>query len=325
VIDPLELEALLGPTAFACRKGLTGERGVSLPPFTDHHVHLHLIDDRALTAGGIAAVLDLGGDPALLARTPRRAVPRRAYAGAFLTAPGGYPAGRSWAPAGTIHEVSSASVHEGEPGGAATAVAEQASFGASAIKVALNSPAGPVFDRDTLTAIVTAAHERSLPVVAHVEGEGMPRLALQTGVDALAHAPFTEELGPRMIAAAAASGQRWISTLDIHRDDPVATARASANLAQFAAAGGTVLYGTDLGNGDLPIGVNEREFRALHDAGIQGPALIAALTDPWPLDAGTGAFATFVPGSPPTTPDGLPAWLADAAVVLTEELVHDED
>ncbi|MET0303593.1 MAG: hypothetical protein ABW040_06050 [Microbacteriaceae bacterium] len=324
-MDPQRLLELLGPSASACRRGLTGEHGVSLPAFVDHHAHLHLIDDRALTAGGIAGVLDLGGDPVALARLPRRAVPRRAYAGAFLTVPGGYPSGRSWAPDAVVREVSDPSLHPGVAGGAATAVDEQASFGASVIKVALNSAAGPVFDAETLAAVVTAARERGLPVVAHTEGEGMPRLALRAGADALAHTPFTETVGPRFIATAVATGQRWISTLDIHRDHPVARAHAIANLAAFSAAGGTVLYGTDLGNGDLPVGVNSRELAALHDAGLPGPAIVAALTDPWPLAPGSGAIATFVPGTPPDAAEDLPVWLAEATVVLTEELVHDED
>lgn len=324
-MDPLRLRELLGDAASPCRRGLTGEVGVVLPPFVDHHVHLHLVDDRALGEGGIAGVLDLGGDPVDLARLPRRAVPRRAYAGAFLTVPGGYPSGRSWAPPGTLREVTDPSSHPGVAGGAATAVDEQASFGASVIKVALNADVGPVLDRDTLHAIVAAAHERSLPVVAHVQGTGMPRLALSAGVDALAHVPFTERLGPRFVAAAVAAGQRWIPTLDIHRARPEERANAVANLAAFTAAGGSVLYGTDLGNGDLPVGVNAGELSAMAEAGIPWPAIIASLTDPWPLAPGSGAVATFVAGAPPEAVDELPGWLAGATVVLTEELVHDID
>ena len=112
-------------------------------------MHLHLIDERQLAPHGIAAAVDLGGDPVALARRPSDGFPRIAYAGAFLTAPGGYPVGRSWAPAEIAHEVTDASTHPGVPGGAATAVDEQAAFGASVIKVALNRAAGPVLRRST--------------------------------------------------------------------------------------------------------------------------------------------------------------------------------
>ena len=190
--DPFELRELLGPRAAVARRAMTGEHGVALPPFIDHHVHVHLIDEELLPAGGIAGVVDLGGDPVEFARRPPDGIPRVAYAGAFLTAPGGYPAGRSWAPDAIVREITDASLHAGVRGGAGTAVDEQATFGASIIKVALNASAGPVFDSATLGAIVARAHERGLPVVAHVEGAGMTRLAVDAGVDALAHTPFTE-------------------------------------------------------------------------------------------------------------------------------------
>lgn len=322
--DPLLLHELLGPDASLCRRALSGQAGVALPPLIDHHVHLHLIDERLLGAHGIAGVLDLGGDPVLLAQRPHDSMPRVAYAGAFLTAPGGYPTGRTWAPASVVRQVSDSSLHPGVAGGAATAVDEQASFGAAVIKVALNAQAGPVPDAATLAAIITAAREHDLPVVAHTQGEGMARVAIDSGIDALAHAPYTERLEATLISRAAATGQRWISTLDIHRDDRPSRETAAANLAAFVRAGGTVLYGTDLGNGDLPVGVNARELEALHDAGLRGAALLAALTDPWPRTEGSRGVCTFVPGEPPATLDDVPAWLAGGCVVPTEELIHDD-
>lgn len=318
--DPFALRELLGPSAALCRRAISGESGVSLPPLIDHHVHLHLIDEHALPAGGIAAVLDLGGDPVVLARRPD-GLPRAAYAGAFLTAPGGYPSGRSWAPDAVVREVGDASPHPGVPGGAATAVDEQASFGASVIKVALNATAGPVFDPRTLAAIVRAARGHALPVVAHVEGDGMTRLALDAGVDALAHTPFTEVLDRAAVARAAGAGQVWISTLGIHGPDEESI--AVANLRAFAAAGGRVLYGTDLGNGDRRHGVLVDELAALHRAGVRGTALIAALCDPWPAAAPSGV-STFIPGPPPASHDDVAEWLGGATVVPSEELIHDD-
>jgi imidazolonepropionase-like amidohydrolase len=251
-------------------------------------------------------------------------MPRVAYAGAFLTAPGGYPVGRAWAPAATVREVSLASAHPGVAGGAATAVDEQASFGASVIKIALNAHAGPVPDAATLAAIITAARTHQLPVVAHVEGAGMARIAIEAGIDVLAHTPFSELLDAGLISRAVVQGQRWISTLDIHRGDRASRERAQSNVAAFHAAGGMILYGTDLGNGDLPVGVNEGELSALHTAGVQGEALLNTLIDPWPFPERSSAVATFVPGDPPTEIGSLPAWLAGAIVVPTEELIHDE-
>lgn len=322
--DPHALRALLGPDAALCHRAITGEHGVSLPPLTDHHVHLHLIEEDGLAARGIAAVVDLGGDPVSLARREHDGIPRVAYAGAFLTAPGGYPVGRPWAPGEISREIADASTHPGVPGGAATAVDEQASFGASVVKVSLNAVAGPVLEPAALAAIVEVARERGLPVIAHAEGAGMPQLAAEAGVDGFAHTPFSGYVGRAFTAHAVSAGQVWISTLAIHRDDPDAAEIARVNLAGFAAAGGRVLYGTDLGNGDQPVGVNPAEVAALDAAGVRGAALIAAMSDPWPAAAPPSGVSTFVPGAPPLRLDEIAEWLRGATVVPTEELIHDE-
>jgi imidazolonepropionase-like amidohydrolase len=320
--DPFAIRELLGPDAAPGRRAITGEHGVVLPGFCDHHVHLHLIEEGGLAAHGIAAAVDLGGDPVALARRPIEGFPRLSYAGAFLTAPGGYPVGRPWAPQEITREVSDLSTHPGVPGGAATAVDEQASCGASVIKVALNSTAGPVFDLETLSAIVACAHARGLPVVAHVEGEGMTRLALDAEVDALAHTPFSERLDGATIARAVAVGQRWISTLTIH--EGVDAERAAINLVTFVRTGGRVLYGTDLGNGDRTVGIQPDELAALDAAGVRGAGLIAALSDPWPASEAPPGIASFVPGDPPASLDDIPAWLGAATVVPDEEVVRDD-
>jgi hypothetical protein len=149
----------------------------------------------------------------------------------------------------------------------------------------------------------------------------MARLAIEHGVDVLAHTPFSEPVDHDLIVRAVATGQRWISTLDIHVGDD--RERAAANLAAFADAGGTVLYGTDLGNGDRAPGVSAGELRALHEAGVRGPALIGTLTDPWPAQETPHGVATFIPGAPPDHEDDIPEWLATARVVPREELPPD--
>jgi hypothetical protein len=129
-----------------------------------------------------------------------------------------------------------------------------------------------------------------------------------------------------LLARAARAGQVWISTLDIHGHGAAtaSAARAIANLARFREAGGRVLYGTDLGNGVLPLGVNAREVTALMRAGLDAPAVLAALTDPWPCREasawGMSGLTTYVPGPPPARPDDLGTWLAEARVLPAEDL-----
>jgi hypothetical protein len=316
-VDLDALGALLGADAGWRRRTSTGGTGISLPPLIDHHVHLHLIEERLLARGGIAGVVDLGGDPAALARRPRQGMPHTAYAGAFLTAPGGYPFGRGWAPDAIVRAVTSPSADPGVPGGARTLVDEQADAGAVVVKIVIHAD-GPALGDDAIAAVVAAARGRGLPVVAHAEGAGTTRRAVEHGVDVLAHAPFSEVADDAVLARAVAQGQRWISTLTIPGVD---AAVAAGNLARFAAGGGRVLYGTDMGNGDRRAGVDGHELAALRGAGVRGPALVAALTDPWPLADRPAGVATFVAGPPPADEDGLPEWLSAAVVVPAEELV----
>ena len=339
--------AALGPLARRVRRSLNGdhpgETGTMLPPLVDHHVHLQLVRPDDAVAGGVAAVVDLGADPGAIATIARtEGLPHVRFAGAFLTAVGGYPSDRPWAPARSVRELPSVDgdaaaaadrererEHQALAGPVEAAVDEQRRFGASVVKVALNADAGPVFDRVTLDAIVVAARAHGLPVAVHAEGAGMAELAIEAGVDVLVHAPFTERLDDEVVERAASAGQAWISTLAIHvRDGGPAAGVAIDNLGRFHRAGGRVLYGTDLGNGDLVPGVNPDEVAALVRAGLAASDVIAALADPWPertpgwADAGV---ATFVPDPAPSgadlaDPDAVAAWLAAAQIVPTEEL-----
>jgi len=288
--------------------------GVITGGFTDHHVHLQLVDATLLADSMLGRVVDLGGNPEVLARlavhnsartsqndtsaafsdqaagvlaescTPPAAIE---FAGAFLTPPGGYPSDREWAPAGSFREV--ATVED-----AARAIAEMADAGASRIKVASNSDAGPVFDDELLRTIIELAAGRDLPVVVHAQGPGEAQRAARLGAHALAHAPFTERLTDDEIAEQAAS-LSWISTLAIH--DGPERATAIDNVGRFHAAGGTVLYGTDMGNGPTPVDVNPREIEALREAGVDGVDLLRALAPADPLDPASALFVL------PSTPD----------------------
>ena len=126
----------------------------------------------------------------------------------------------------------------------------------------------------------------------------------------------------RILEPAGVAGQRWISTLFVTGYGTVTpdSERAADNLRRFLDAGGRVLYGTDLGNGDQPLGVNADELGLMIGAGLDAPALLDAITDPWPRPARAEGIATFVTGPAPDTLDGVPAWLATACLVPTEDL-----
>ena len=253
--------------------------GTLFPGFTDSHVHLGLVDPNRLVPGGIARVVDLGSDPALIRDLAASSPVDLEYAGAFLTAAGGYPVGRTWAPAAAIREVTSARE-------SAAAVDEMTAAGASVIKVALNSGVdgtGPVWDDRMLGTVVRQAHDAGLPVVAHAEGIGQAMRAIRAGADRLAHTPWAELLSDDDVREAADTCS-WISTLDIHGwgDRGAEFGIALDNLSRFSAAGGHVLYGTDLGNGPLPVGINTRELEALIAAGLSPEAVVGAIA-PGPL------------------------------------------
>lgn len=284
--------------------------GAVLPGFRDAHVHLGLVDGTALLDGGIAAVDDFGWElEAASAWRQAESLPAVRIAGQLLTAPGGYPVHSGWAPVAACCEVAA-------PSDAAAAVDRQLEAGAGFIKVALNSDAGPVLDDQTLLAIVASAHERGVVVAAHSQGAGQAARALSAGVDLLAHAPWSERLDDDLLGAMAGA-MTWISTLDIHGWGSYGGdfAVASDNVRRFHAAGGDVRYGTDLGNGPLPLGVNPRELLALEHAGLGLDALAAAIAPPVSEDLGRRLSHITADHD-----GGDAAWLATARLIDPENL-----
>lgn len=280
--------------------GQHGEWSV-LPGVIDRHVHLGLSDLDQLTQSTVVEVHDLGWAPAdittWLANPPAGLTVLAC--GRFHTAPGGYPSGRSWAPVDSVREVTSAD-------DAVAAVDESVATGSAAIKITLHTEL-PLLGTDELNALVAAAHSAELAAVVHAEGPGQAARAIAAGADALAHTPWTERLTDDDIRAA--SQMTWISTLSIHEGDDLE--RALDNARRFVAAGGTLRYGTDMGNGATPAGgVNVRELELLGEVGLTGDALIRAVCG----DATEVApeRALWAPLPWPTTASELIAWLAQA-------------
>ena len=278
----------------------SGPRRFTAPAVVDHHVHLGLVDWRALVGSPLGEVHDLGWDPSEIDRIGDALAPdvcvRRV--GPFHTAPGGYPSGRSWAPAASIVTIES-------PDDATHAVAAAAARGAHGIKIALNA-AMPLLTDAALRALIDGAHGAGLRALVHAEGPGQAERAIAAGADVLVHTPWTEALGEESLRRAAGSGMVWISTLAIHEGAALETALDNAR--RYLAFGGSIVYGTDMGNGDLPVGLNAREVQLLGRAGLTGAALHAALFSVDPRDADTLSHSTPLPD----TADALAEWLATA-------------
>jgi imidazolonepropionase-like amidohydrolase len=260
--------------------------GFLMPAVADRHVHIRLADPAAVLMGGVVAVRDLAWPAdeifalADASELPTFNGPVIRAAGPMLTAPGGYPTADEWPPAGAGLEVRGADE-------AAKAVGELADRGAAAIKVSLNAEAGPTPSDAELAAIVETAHGRGLPVTVHPEGKGQVGRALGAGADELAHTPWTERLSDDLVEAVAGS-MRIVSTLDIHSyGDVTAELRVAAeNLSRFLACGGTVAYGTDLGNGPIPPGIDVREALLLNEVVGMRPEEVLTAMVAGPLQAG---------------------------------------
>jgi imidazolonepropionase-like amidohydrolase len=250
--------------------------GFLMPAVADRHVHIELSAPADVLAGGVTAVRDLAWPAdrifslADASEMPSFDGPLIRAAGPMLTAPGGYPTQDGWAPPGTGREVKS-------PEDATAVVEELVRLGAAAIKVSLNAESGPTPSDAELTAICDAAHAAELPVTAHAQGGGQVERALGAGVDELAHTPWTR-LSDDVIQTAA-KRLRIVSTLDIlsfGRDTPEIRT-ALDNLRRFHVAGGRIVYGTDLGNGEIPAGIHDREARLMAEAGMEPEEVLEAM------------------------------------------------
>lgn len=247
-----------------------------VPGFIDAHVHIGFHRPIDVLRGGVTTVRDLGWPPedafamAERSQTQDFAGPTIHAVGPILTCPGGYPTRAAWAPAGTGLAVTSAA-H------ARAAVAELCERGARQIKIALEPAVGPVLDDPELSAIVETAHELARPVTSHTRGMDQLERALAAGVDELAHTLFTDEPIPRRaIERMVGAGMAVVPTLSIFSGRERRIAIESTR--RFYDSGGTILYGTDLGNNGPRPGIDRREIKAMADAGMSSLDIIRAAT-----------------------------------------------
>lgn len=266
-----------------------------LPGFIDAHVHIGFYDPRDVLAGGVTTVRDLAWPPEEI--TPLMHASRdRGFqgptiiaAGPMLTARGGYPTRAGWAPRGTGFEIT----NEQE---AREAVAMVADSGFCIVKVALNPPVGPTLPAEILTAIVGAAHERGLDVTGHIYGLAELEKALDAGIDELAHMLMSDEtIPPATLQRMVTSEVRVVPTLSVFSGSGLDT--AIRNLSNFLAAGGRVIYGTDLGNEGPRPGIDAREVDAMSRAGMSGLEIIRSATVGSAESLGLGSTGVIAEGN----------------------------
>lgn len=130
-------------------------------------------------------------------------------------------------------------------------------------------------------AAVETAHLEGKLVFAHPSNLAGVRVAMEGGVDVLAHAADdTEGIGPGLLATAVHNNMSMIPTLKMftttvtsnpHYMDPI-----YAEVRQFHSLGGTLIFGTDVGY--LTDYSTEGEFEALGKCGLNAMDVLAMLT-----------------------------------------------
>ncbi|WP_158579960.1 amidohydrolase family protein [Geodermatophilus marinus] len=300
--------------------GVRADGATLLPGLVDAHVHLAPGALRAAVRFGVTTVVDMFADPAAArsAKEEAAADPSAAdlrSAGFGATTPGGHPTrlvGQGLLPPfPTV----------GGPDEAAAFVAARVAEGSDHLKVVLEDGTTtgrpvPCLDAGTVRALVRAAHDRGLRVVAHTLTRAHALLALDAGVDGLAHLFLDQPPSPGFVEAAVRSGAFVVPTLtslaaraghargrdlaadprighllDPHARDLLGTAfpaapgaradlsHATATAARLHEAGVPLLAGTDAASPGTAHGASlHDELALLVAAGLSPVAALAAAT-----------------------------------------------
>jgi len=272
--------------------------GTIMPGLVDVHVHITSwllgnepgaveigARDRMLPwlQAGFTTLRDLGTVPSLFPSVTQSVdnleaealAPRVVWAGPIITAVGGYPVPvPAYAP--VAQEV--ASTEESR-----VLVNRLADDGARVVKLGLEqgyySDLGwPLLTVDTVRAIVDEAHGRGLRVTAHVTSLDELGLALDGGVDDLAHAPL-ESIPDDVIREMVAQGIGMATTATVW-GRAEAQRTAATNAKRLADAGGVVAVATDFGCCQQVPGIEPYldEMRWLLTAGMTPMQVIVAAT-----------------------------------------------
>jgi imidazolonepropionase-like amidohydrolase len=237
---------------------------------------------------GFTSVVDAGADPHVLFRlrdwieAERIPGPRLVIAGGSFVYRDATP---SYLPKGLLPEVT-------DPAAAPTQVSAVLDAGADGIKIFSGSFQTPTYTVylpvEIIEAITRAAHGRGAFVISHpTDGQGVEN-AVAGGVDILAHtAPPAGAWAPELIERMLAAHMALIPTLKLwhwelgRRGVPDAAVqsyieRGVAQLHDYHAAGGEILFGTDVGY--MTDYDPTEEYELMHRAGLDFRAILASLT-----------------------------------------------
>ncbi|MFK0173671.1 amidohydrolase family protein [Streptomyces sp. NPDC090306] len=242
-----------------------GAGKVLLPGLIDSHMHTLGRDDLAnLAQWGVTTGLDMAAWPLPFVTEMRgqAGVAQILSATTPAVGPGGNHAKMPGFPADGI--VTS-------PKEAHAFVERRVADGADYIKIVTEAAPPEGMDQATVNAIVEAAHERDLLVVAHSITTGAFRVAVEAGVDISTHAPLDAVLDDETVARMREAGMVSSPTLTMMKG--IAGARAGAGLkyeyardtvTKFHEAGIRLLVGTDA-NSAPGVPFAPKHGESLHD------------------------------------------------------------
>ncbi|MEO8971367.1 MAG: amidohydrolase family protein [Ktedonobacteraceae bacterium] len=302
---------------------VNGQHGTLLPGFIDSHVHL--MSDAELEQGtywGCTTMLDMGSQSMALTNSLRH---RKGLAdirgsGNTASAPGGMQTTRMGMP------LSSAVTG---PADAGRFVADRVREGADYIKVIVEDPhimGSAALDGATITALVEAAHQAGLKVIAHVTTLPALTNAADAGVDILTHAPLDAGVDDTLAHSLAMQGIVSVPTLTMMRAAARVAGRmpthgagtdyahARSTVSALHRAGIAILAGTDA-NMALASPAQIKHGESLHDelgllveAGLTPvealrsatvvPAAFFGFTDRGVIEAGRRADLVLIDGDP---------------------------
>jgi imidazolonepropionase-like amidohydrolase len=168
-------------------------------------------------------------------------------------------------------------------------VRQQIRDGADGIKIFANSAESDqvmTMPSDLAKVIVAEAHRAGKPVFAHVSNNQGTEVAIQSGVDILAHTtPADDPWSPSFVHRMTAAHMALTPTLTLWEvESPNASpqeletgmSRAARQLGAFYQAGGQVLFGTDVGF--IQHFDTSEEFKWMSRAGMSFHGILASLT-----------------------------------------------